>query len=482
MAEAGEWVVLNLDEKMAKRHGMPAQLPMPKERFEELGVEGLSHEMAQRWVKAFLGVAGPTLRQKQPQDAKRYEAYLSKMQFWKDAQKAFEKQDLAQAIKQLSVVCTVDKDDYAAKQNLATSYAAAGRHDEAQALFEQIADIWSGVPDYHVAFANVLMIKGDRDQALEHFVSALEADGECRAAMDGLVSLGFLVKIYEDPLDAGSVVFVRKDSVLEYLEGQWKENPPDAEHYLRVAGYHEDEQRYDVMLAAAERAQSAAPDRVEALLAKTRALRHLKRTEEAKAALASAAEDHPASATLIAELAQCERDLGHVDEARSLIQRALDIDPSNLTALQLQFLPENNTSLEAVQRALPSVTAFSEAHPNSAGAWRMLGRLRARASNESGADDAFQRALELSPDDEDLRVEYWNELVRRGEFATIIRDAEALGEMAQRDWRLRWSEADAFNGLGKKLEARMAYAAINADEKLHIAVRARAKRAVESLG
>jgi hypothetical protein len=47
---------------------------------------------------------------------------------------------------------------------------------------------------------------------------------------------------------------------------------------------------------------------------------------------------------------------------------------------------------------------------------------------------------------------------------------------------LRWSEADAYLGLGKKMEARAAFTAINADDSLHVAVRARAKRAVENMG
>jgi hypothetical protein len=50
--------------------------------------------------------------------------------------------------------------------------------------------------------------------------------------------------------------------------------------------------------------------------------------------------------------------------------------------------------------------------------------------------------------------------------------------MAKRDWKLRWQEAEAYLGLGKKLEARGAFSAINYDESLHVDIRKRAKRAV----
>ena len=52
--------------------------------------------------------------------------------------------------------------------------------------------------------------------------------------------------------------------------------------------------------------------------------------------------------------------------------------------------------------------------------------------------------------------------------------------MGKRDWKLRWNEAEAYAGLGKKVEARAAFSAINFDETLHVDMRKRAKRAGEA--
>jgi tetratricopeptide (TPR) repeat protein len=482
MAEPGEWVVLSLDEKMARRHGMPAQMPMPKDKFEELGVQGLTHEVAQQYVKKFLGVAAQQLKKQQPETAKRYEAYMAKMPFWQDAHKAFEKGDFPSAIKQLALVCNVDKEDYAAKQNLATAYAAVGRNEDAVKLFKEIAEVWSGAAEYHAAYANVLMVGGNREEALEQYVSALEADPACQPAMDGLVSLGFLVKLYEDPLNAASLVFVRKDSIAQYLTEQWAANSElPVEHFLRVAGYHEEESRFDVMLAAAEHAFAKDPQRLESIVAKARALRRLDRLEDAKGFLVEKIAQFPNSATLLAELAQCERGLKNLDAAKECVDKALKLEPGHLPSLQLLFLPEGNDQLEVVQKALPAVRAFAEAHPDVAGAWRMLGRLSARAEDGEGSDAAFGKALALAPEDDDMRVEYWNSLVRRGEFQKLLDQAAVIENIGTKDWRLRWCEADAYHGLGKKMEARAAFTAINADTSLQVAVRARAKRAVEQM-
>ena len=53
--------------------------------------------------------------------------------------------------------------------------------------------------------------------------------------------------------------------------------------------------------------------------------------------------------------------------------------------------------------------------------------------------------------------------------------------MKTRDWRLRWNEAEAYQGLGRQVEARACFSAINFDENLHVDIRRRAKRAVASL-
>lgn len=480
MADTGEWIVLELDATLAQRHGMPQRMPMPKAEFEELGLAGLTHDTAQRYVKQFLAKSGHALRKTEPDTVKRYEAYLAKMPFWEQATKAFQRGDFEKTIKDLELVASVDKLDYAARKNLATAYAAAGRTEAALTLFQQIAEVWTGSAEFHVAYANVLLVAAQRDEALEQFVSALEADASCQPAMEGLVSLGFLVKMYEDPLSAASLVFVRKDSILKHLEEIWAGAEHSVEHFLRVAGYHEDEGRYDVMLGAVERALELDPDRVESALAKARALRLLGQREQAKQFVEEKLAGYP-SAALLAELAQCERDLGNLDAARAAVQRALDAEPGHLRALELLFLPEGSERLEGADAALAAVQEYAAAHPDAGGAWRLLGRLCARVGNAEAADAAFERSLGCTPGDDDLRAEYWNALMRRGDFQKVLEQATKIEDMARKDWRLRWSEADAYHGLGRQMEARAAFTAINQDPSLHVVVRARAKRAVERM-
>lgn len=478
-----EWVVLNLDAKQAKQHGMPEKMPMPKDQFEAMGVKGLTHETAVKWITEFLTVAGPTLRQKEPATAKRYEAYLSKMKFWQDAQKAFARRDFAKAASLLQLVSNVDKEDYAAKQNLATVQAALGNHQAAIETFRAISDVWSGSSDYHVAFANTLLAAGKRDETIEQFVLALEADPENRAAMEGLVGLGLLAKIYEDPLDPKSLTFVRRDALLEYLTGQWAQSSPDVGFLLRVGAYHESEGRNDIALASAEQALRASPDNEPALLLKASALRNLGRNSEARQSLETFVVEHPRSASALAQLAALAFADGNSARGSELVGAALSADPNHLTALQLEFLQSLETpTLEQAANVLPRVEAYAAAHPEEPGAQRILGRLMQQVNNEERCLGSLRRAVDLTPNDDDTLAEYLNALLRFGRFQTVVETVGNVGDLLQRDWRLRWSEADAYLGLDKKMEARAAFTAINADESLHVAVRARAKRAVQSMG
>jgi tetratricopeptide (TPR) repeat protein len=478
-----EWVVLNLEAKQAKQHGMPEKLPIPKDQFEATGTKGLTHDAAVGWVSKFLAEAGPSLRQKEPATAKRYDAYIAKMKFWQDAQKAFTRRDFNKAASLLQLVSNVDKEDYAAKHSLATVNAAMGNHETAIRVFTEIAEVWNGAADYHVAFANALLAAGQREPAIEQFVLALEADPECRPAMEGLVTLGLLVKVYEDPLDPKSLTFIRRDALLDYLTSEWDRSPRPVEFLLRVGAYHESERRYDVALAASERISSSDPDNEAGVLLRASALRHLERTDDARSALSNYLKAHPRFPSVLAQLASLELARGDKSLADKLLGEALEADPGHLTALQLRFFGDLDTpSLERAQEVLPLIDAYVEEHPNHANPQRLLGRILLQINNEERALAALEAAARLAPGDDDVLAEYLNALLRYGQFQSIIDEVGSLADLGKRDWRLRWSEADAYLGLGKKMEARAAFTAINADESLHVAVRARAKRAVESIG
>ncbi len=489
MSEQGDWVLIGLDEKIARRQGLPARLPVPRAEFEGLAESGLSIETARKWIKDFLtnseaGKSGEW-RKRNSAVVSALEGFVDKAPLWERAQQAFSANDYERAVSALKRIAAMDPEDHAARLNLAS--AQANQRDFAAALksFQGIRKTFEGDPEYHVAVGHVHLAMQNEDAAIGEMVLALEAKPDCQPALDALVQLRVLAPIYENPRDAASLIYVRADSICAYLTGQWDAEPHDAVFFLEQLAYHEREQRHEVVLAAAERAIKVAGDdapRLErAELARVAALRALGRAADALQAAESFAARAPASSGAQVELAKTLSAMGSHEQAAAAIDRALERDPGDLQALALRFLPQDMNDIEKVHKALPALAAFVEAHPGSAGALRSLARAKLAIGRAEDAIATFAQAVSLAPADDELRAEYWGELGKEQRYDEILADAAKIEDMPKRDWKLRWNEAEAYLNVGKKMEARACFSAINFDESLHVDVRKRAKRAVKTM-
>jgi tetratricopeptide (TPR) repeat protein len=481
----GGWLLMGLDEKMARRQGLPAQIPVPKAEFEGLAEHGLNIDKARQWVKEFLATspAGQdgTWRRRNSALVTTLEAFVDNASLWEKAQKAFAENDYEKAVSALKRITIMNADDHAAKLNLASALANIGDFEGALKSFRSIRKTFEGDADYHVAVGHVYLRLQDKDQALNEMVLALEAKPDCQPALEALLQLGVLRAIYENPRDAASLTYVRADSVVQYLGDLWTQEPRDAAFYLEQLAYHERENRHDVALLAAERAVAADPGNERAELARVAALRALGRTAEALTAAELYADKAPSSAGAQVEISRALAAAGRDEESRAALDRALTLDPGDLNALLTRFWPADPNDIKSIHAAAPELLAFAEAHPTHAGVWRTLARAYLATGRIDEALALFVRALGITSGDDDLRAEYWGELGRHQRYAEILEDAESIPDMSQRDWKLRWNEAEAYAGLGKKIEARAAFSALNFDDRLHVDIRKRAKRAVQSI-
>jgi tetratricopeptide (TPR) repeat protein len=488
MSEGVEWMMIGLDEKMAKRQGVPPQVPVPKAEFESLAEKGLQMDQLKKWISAFMQAAPSSWRQQNNALASRYDAFVGKVDMWNRAQQAFQKNDMKSAIATLKMISNVDPNDHASKMNLGSALASSGDFPGAMKLFEAVRPTFEGEADYHVAVGHVHMALQNRDGAVGEMVLALEAKPDHREALAALKNLGVLIAIYEDPRDAASLTYVRADSVVPYLEGVWDQKPRDAAYYLEQLVYHENERRWPLVVAAAERALAAGKGTTDAklkvgleraVLSRAAALRELGKKDEALASVDEYLAGEPKSATALVERARCLDALGKGDQVRAEIDRALEIDPGNLMALDLRFWPVERGDIAIIQQAVGPLTDFANAHASVPGVWRSLARCKLAVGSIDEGLALFEKAVGLAPDDDDLRSEWWSELAKQTKFDKILEDAGKISDMKTRDWKLRWSEAEAFQGVGRKMEAHTAFGAINHDESLHIDIRKRAKRAAE---
>lgn len=477
-----EWALINIDEKMARRHGIPAKLPIPKGEIEGLADTGLPPEKVKKWMQTFLQTMGPTLRQSEPALAARYEAFLGKADHWKKAEEAFAKGDVPKAISALKLVVAVDKEDHAARMNLASALASSGDHAKAMEHLKAIRPTFEGEPDYHVTCSHVHLAGKDRDAAVGELVLALEAKPDHQAALDMMKQLGVLAAIYENPRDASSLTYVRADSLVPWIEEVWSQEERDASYLLEQINYHSSEERWNVVLAAAERGlklgRLESGDDERFVRAKANALRRMGRADEALALTQTWAAGHGQSAGALVELARAEKIVGK--DFNASIDRALEADPGDLEALDIKFWPEDRGDLEQVAAALPKLQSFVEAHP-VAGALRSLARAKLVVGATDEALELFKRAVGLAPTDDSLRSEWWVELTKAHRTPELITDAEQLKDLRTHDWKLRWSEAEAYAAQAQNDQAYACFVALNADESLLVDVRKRAKRAAEHI-
>ena len=485
--EGGGWLMIGLDPKMARRQGLPAQLPVPKAEFEGMADKGLNIDLCRKWVKDFLtnSPAGQdgTWRRRNSGIVSALDAFVDNAVHWEKAQKAFAEDDYAKAISVLKRIATMNPEDEPAKLNLASALANTGDFDGALKNFKAIRQTFEGDPDFHVAVGHVYLRKQDRDNAINEMVLALEAKPDHQPALEALLQLGVLRPVYENPRDATSLIYVRSDSVVQYLGELWDKEPRDLAFYLEQLAYHEREMRFDVALAAAERAIKAAGDEgnERAELSRISALRQLGGIEAALTAAQAYAAKAPKSSGAQVELAKSLSAAGRADDASATVDAALAIDPGDLSALMFRFWPSDKNDVKLIGEAVPALQKFSEAHPESAGAWRTLARAYLAIGRIDDAMELFVKAIALTPADDELRAEYWSELGRHQRYPEILADAAKITDMSSRDWKLRWNEAEAYAGIGKKMEARAAFSAINFDDRLHVDIRRRAKRAVKGI-
>jgi tetratricopeptide (TPR) repeat protein len=486
MSDAGEWMLISLDEKLARRQGVPLRVPVPRAELDALAGKGMGIDTMRRWAGQFIATAPKDAGWRTENGAllASLEAFIGKSELWAKAQQAFAANDYKKAISTLRMISSVDPTDHAAKMNLGNALANTGDHAGALKQFEAVRETFSGDVDYHLSVGQLRIALGDMQKAADEMALALDANPECKPAMDALVKLGVLVAIYEDPRDAGSLVYVRRDRVLESLRDEWHKPGRDAAYFLEQLTYHEAEGRHDVALAAAERALAAGGTALEAeraRMGRVAALRLTGKRDEARAAANEELARKPEPAWARVELACCLFEENKADEGRAELDVALALDPNDQTALLLRFWPRDVKDIAQVQTCIPALAAFAEAHPTSAGPLRSLARAKAAVGADDEACLVFARAVAIASADDELRAEYWAQLAHARKFEDVVRDAASLADIAKRDWKLRWNEAEAQRGLGKVTEARAAFAAINADESLHVEVRRRAKRAVRAI-
>ncbi len=361
--DAGGWLLIALDEKMARRQGLPAQVPVPKAEFEGLADKGLNIEKARKWVKEFLTTspAGQdgTWRRRNSALVTGLEGFIDNAPLWDKAQKAFAENDYEGAIKALKRITIMNGDDHAAKLNLASALANQGDFEGALKNFKAIRKTFEGDADYHVAVGHVYLRQQDKDQALNEMVARARGQARLPACARGAHPDGRSARHLREPArrvlahlrpyGLGRAVPRRPVGL-----GAARSRPSSWSSSRTTSGRTGTRWPSSPPSARSRWAMRPTPADIErASLARVASLRALGRTGEALAAAEAYAAQVPSSAGAQVELSRALLAAGRADESRAAIDRALELDPGDLSALMTRFWPADPNDIKAHPRRHP---------------------------------------------------------------------------------------------------------------------------------
>jgi tetratricopeptide (TPR) repeat protein len=224
-----------------------------------------------------------------------------------------------------------------------------------------------------------------------------------------------------------------------------------------------------------EEALQIKPDFAEAEFQKAAALVALKRLPDAEKSYRRAAELRKSWALPPAALgSMLMRTPGREPEAESLLRRALELDPKNLSAtIELADLRmragDNAQSVTLLRRAV--------ALRDDAAMWVTLARAELAAKDSASAVKSYSRAIELGHANVEARLGRADILIASGEKERALEDVRELETLIKSDWRLGVAVANRYGLVGKKDEARRVYDSLPAEarqseegRKLHAAL------------
>lgn len=325
-----------------------------------------------------------------------------------------------------------------------------GRDAEALALYQQAAEkapnlgfIWSHL-------GGMLGEAGRREEAVEAFHRALQVNNTDQLALEGLVQLRAAVKLFKDPKDQKSVVYL---PVEQYREISAQQIQALADNPDQLVGFAEFQLREghapDVAVQALEKALEARPDHARTLGALGAAYRITGRLEDSVSTLRRMSEVEPANPWAFFNLAQTQNAAGNTEAEHAALDQVLALDPNFQPAIGIRFgLNPASPAPDAEEK----VAAFA-GEKNSWMAWLIACSLARDRGDKALALQRAEQAHALNPAAEETLLNLCSLLGESGDAARleeVVGPALRSGKFSK---RLDWNYAQALRQLGRTNEA-----------------------------
>ena len=250
MSDEGEWILIGLDEKMARRQGMPARLPGAQGEFEGLADKGLAvdtaravdqglpHQLRARQERRLAQEERAGGRQ--PRGLPRQGAALGQGPEGVRRERLREGDLGAQAHHRHGR----RRSRRAAQPRLGARQPRRPRRRRSRAS-RPSARRSRATPTTTSRSATCTSRCRTRTRRSTRWCSRSRPSPTASRRWTRWRSSACSSRIYENPRDAASLTYVRADSVVEYLDGQWDAEQRERRFFLEQLAYHERERRHE---------------------------------------------------------------------------------------------------------------------------------------------------------------------------------------------------------------------------------------------
>jgi len=291
------------------------------------------------------------------------------------------------ALEELNIIVELKPEDLDARRKIGLIFLEQERWSDAISAFKELLDL-----------------KPDLDPARYYLGTAYERKSEWELALQAFLAIGRDSALYDDAVSHIGYIYLeteRVDEAIKLLEARMAEGQPRSQVFNYLASLYMANGQHENALATVEHGIELYREDVELLYQRVLILERIERHDEAMQAakdLLVIAEDHAEALNFLAyALAVDNRDL---DEALDYAERAIRLKqaPHILDTLGWVYY-----RLGRLLEALKVIEEASLELSEDAVIFEHLGEIHLALSNTEQARAAFEKALQLQPDNPDLR-------------------------------------------------------------------------------
>lgn len=292
-----------------------------------------------------------------------------------------------EALEELSIIVELKPDDFAARRKIGLIYLEQSRWSEAVAVFKEM-----------------LELKPDLESARYYLGTAYERESEWDLALEAFLGIESGSPFYDDAISHIGYIYLetgRVEEAIAILEARIAAEEPRPQVFNYLASLYMAQEQSDLALKTVDRGLESYPENTDLLYQKALLLVRVDRQEEASLTMKTllGIDDQHAEALnfLAYELAVENRDL---EEALQYAEQAVALKPAPHILDTLGWVYYR---LGRLIEALKVIEEASRELSEDAVVFEHLGEIHLSLNNLEQARVAFEKALQLAPDNDKLR-------------------------------------------------------------------------------